>query len=124
MMPPTPHVTHEVLNQVPPLAGYDVADDPALIEALRREAGPSRPGGEEEVHALGRRAGSADTRELARLANEYPPVLRTHDARGHRIDEVEFHPAWHELMATAVSHGLHAAPWLADMPGAHVARAA
>ena len=124
MMPPTPHVTHEVLNQVPPLAGYDVADDPALIEALRREAGPSRPGGEEEVHALGRRAGSADTRELARLANEYPPVLRTHDARGHRIDEVEFHPAWHELMATAVSHGLHAAPWLDDMPGAHVARAA
>ena len=70
------------------------------------------------------RAGSADTRELARLANEYPPVLRTHDSRGHRIDEVEFHPAWHELMATAVSHGLHAAPWLDDTPGAHVARAA
>jgi putative acyl-CoA dehydrogenase len=114
-----PHVTHEVLNQVPPLAGYDVADDPALIQALRREAGPpsagrrgqeSLPAWESELHELGVRAGSADTQELARLANEYPPVLRTHDPRGHRIDEVEFHPAWHELMATAVSHGLHAAP--------------
>ena len=127
MTQPAPHVTHEVLNQVPPLTGYDVADDPALIEALRREAGspaPAREGREAELHDLGGRAGSADTRELARLANEYPPVLRTHDARGHRIDEVEFHPAWHELMATAVSHGLHAAPWLDDMPGAHVARAA
>jgi len=126
MTQPMPHVTHEVLNQVPPLAGYDVADDPALTEALRREAGPAaaREGWTEELHELGVRAGSADTRELARLANEYPPVLRTHDARGHRIDEVEFHPAWHELMATAVSQGLHAAPWLDDTPGAHVARAA
>jgi putative acyl-CoA dehydrogenase len=136
MTQPTPHVTHEVLNQVPPLAGYDVADDPALIQALRREAGPPAAGrgngrgaqgwDEElrELHELGVRAGSADTRELARLANEYPPVLRTHDSRGHRIDEVEFHPAWHELMATAVSRGLHAAAWLDDAPGAHVARAA
>src|SRR5215469_14019686 len=120
----TPHVTHEVLNQVPPLAGYDVADDPALIQALRREALPPEAGREHELHDLGIRAGSAETRELAPLANEYPPVLRTHDSRGHRIDEVEFHPAWHELMATAVSHGLHAAPWLDDAPGAHVARAA
>jgi putative acyl-CoA dehydrogenase len=133
MTQPAPHVTHEVLNQVPPLAGYDVADDPALIQALRREAGPPAAGQgnarggegrEQELRELGVRAGSAETRELARLANEYPPVLRTHDARGHRIDEVEFHPAWHELMATAVSHGLHAAPWLDDAPGAHVARAA
>jgi putative acyl-CoA dehydrogenase len=125
-----PHVTHEVLNQVPPLAGYDVADDPALTEALRREA-PQRAGEtdgrgswERELHQLGQRAGSAQTQELARLANEHPPVLRTHDSRGNRIDEVEFHPAWHELMATAVGRGLHAAPWLDGAPGAHVARAA
>jgi putative acyl-CoA dehydrogenase len=51
-------------------------------------------------------------------------VLRTHDARGNRIDEVEFHPAWHELMRTAIGHGLHAAPWADQRPGAHVARAA
>jgi putative acyl-CoA dehydrogenase len=116
-----PHVTHEVLNQVPPLTGYDVADDPALLDALRREPGP---GIGDELHELGRRAGSAQTEELSRLANEHPPVLRTHDSRGNRIDEVEFHPAWHELMATAVGHGLHAAPWLDGAPGAHVARAA
>ncbi|HTV99239.1 MAG TPA: acyl-CoA dehydrogenase family protein, partial [Streptosporangiaceae bacterium] len=117
----TPHVTHEVLNQVPPLAGYDMADDPALTEAVAREAGDAAIGG---LHELGARAGSAETAELARLANEHPPVLRTHDARGHRIDEVEFHPAWHQLMAAAVGEGLHAAPWLDDAPGAHVTRAA
>ena len=116
----TPHVTHEVLNQVPPLAGYDVADDPALTSALRREG----IGGASELHELGERAGSAATQELARLANEHPPVLRTHDSRGNRIDEVEFHPAWHELMAIAVGHGMHAAAWRSGTPGEHVARAA
>jgi putative acyl-CoA dehydrogenase len=115
-----PHVTHEVLNQVPPLI-RDVADDPALLEALLREAPAWDQGG---LHELGVRAGSAQTQELARLANEHPPVLHTHDRYGHRIDEVEFHPAWHELMATAVGEGLHAAPWLDGSPGAHVARAA
>jgi putative acyl-CoA dehydrogenase len=122
-----PHVTHEVLNQVPPLAGYDVADDPALTEALRRESprqAGEMEGWERELHQLGQRAGSAPVQELARLANEHPPVLRTHDSRGNRIDEVEFHPAWHELMATAVGHGLHATPWLDGAPGAHLARAA
>jgi putative acyl-CoA dehydrogenase len=115
-----PHVTHEVANQVPPLT-RDVADDPALLEALRREAASWDQDG---LHELGVRAGSAQTQELARLANEHPPVLRTHDRYGQRIDEVEFHPAWHELMGTAVSQGLHATPWLDDCPGAHVARAA
>jgi putative acyl-CoA dehydrogenase len=115
-----PHVTHEVVNQVPPLT-RDVADDLALLEALRREAPYWDQGG---LHELGVRAGSAQTQELARLANEHPPVLRTHDRYGHRIDEVEFHPAWHELVATAVGQGLHAAPWLDHSPGAHVARAA
>jgi len=118
-----PHVTHEVLNQVPPLAGYDVADDPALIDALRRE-GVGDPTELRGLHELGELAGAAATQDLARLANEHPPVLRTHDSRGNRIDEVEFHPAWHELMAVAVGHGMHAAPWRSDTPGAHVARAA
>ncbi len=104
----SPHVTHEVLNQVPPLAGHDVADDPALLSAVSREGVPWAAA---ELHALGRLAGAPETQQRARLANEHPPVLRSHDARGNRIDEVEFHPAWHELMATAVRHGLHAAPW-------------
>src|SRR5580658_9014710 len=121
-----PHVTHEVLNQVPPLADYDVADDPALTEALQREGadGGDDGDGSRELRELGERAGSAATQELARLANEHPPVLRTHDSRGNRIDEVEFHPAWHELMAVAVGHGMHAAPWRDRTPGGHVARAA
>jgi putative acyl-CoA dehydrogenase len=108
-------------NQVPPLAGYDVADDAALLAAASREGAGWAAG---DLHTLGRLAGSAATGEQARLANEHPPVLRTHDRWGNRIDEVEFHPAWHALMGTAVGHGLHAAPWAGQRPGAHVARAA
>jgi putative acyl-CoA dehydrogenase len=114
-------MTHEVFNQVPPLADYDVADDPALLDGLAREGADwATP----EIHELGRLAGTEAAQEQGRLANEYPPVLRTHDRYGHRVDEVEFHPAWHQLMDTAVSHGLHAPPWATSRPGAHVARAA
>ena len=120
-MTSSPGATHEVFNQVPPLAGHDVAADPALLAGLHREGGA---GAEQELHELGHLAGAAGTQELARLANVCRPVLRTHDARGNRIDEVDFHPAWHELMGTAVSRGLHAAPWADQAPGAHVARAA
>src|SRR6266568_7105457 len=114
-------MTHEVVNQVPPLAGLDVADDPVLLAAVEREGAGWSLG---ELHGLGRLAGSASTQEQARLANEYPPVLRTHDRYGHRIDEVEFHPAWHALLRLAVGHELHALPWRDPRPGAHVARAA
>jgi|HubBroStandDraft_6_1064221.scaffolds.fasta_scaffold09030_2 putative acyl-CoA dehydrogenase len=121
-MDPAPRrATHEVLNQVAPLAEFDVADDAALLAALHREGGGWA---EPEAHALGLLAGTAETQEHARLANVSKPVLRTHDARGYRVDEVDFHPSWHQLMATAVSHGLHAAPWSDPRPGAHVARAA
>jgi putative acyl-CoA dehydrogenase len=116
-----PHTTHDVRNQVPPLAGYDVADDPALLEAVEREDAVWAAA---ELHELGLLAGRAGTVEQARLANEHPPVLRTHDRYGNRIDEIEFHPAWHALLETAVGHGLHAAPWAERRPGAHVARAA
>ncbi len=113
--------THEVFNQPPPLAGYDVAAEPALLAALDREGAGWAAS---ELHELGELAGSGETATLARLANEHGPVLRTHDRYGNRIDEVEFHPAWHELMGTAVRSGLHAAPWRDTRPGAHVARAA
>jgi putative acyl-CoA dehydrogenase len=113
--------THDVRNQVPPLVGYDVADDATLLEAAGREGADWATG---DLHTLGRLAGSGATGEQARLANEYPPVLCSHDRWGNRIDEVEFHPAWHALMSTAVGHGLHAAPWADQRPGAHVARAA
>jgi putative acyl-CoA dehydrogenase len=116
-----PHTTHEVSNQVAPRAGHDVAADAALLAAVQREGAGWVLG---ELHELGRLAGAAATQELARLANACPPVLRAFDSLGNRIDEVEFHPAWHQLMDTAVSRGLHAAPWADDRPGAHVARAA
>jgi putative acyl-CoA dehydrogenase len=116
-MPPT----HEVFNQPPVLTGYDVADDPAMLSALRREGAGWA---EDTVRELGRLAGSAQAQEHGRQANEYPPRLRTHDRFGNRVDEVEFHPAWHELMTVAVRRGLHAAPWRETRPGAHVARAA
>src|SRR5690606_4030839 len=73
---------------------------------------------------LGRLAGSARARSWAEQDDNHHPVLRTHDRYGHRIDEVDFHPAWHVLMDTAVTHGLHAAPWADDRAGAHVARVA
>ncbi|MBP2471719.1 putative acyl-CoA dehydrogenase [Crossiella equi] len=113
--------THEVTNQVPPLLDFDTAQDPALLAGLHREGAAWA---EPELHVLGTLAGSAAAQEQGRLANENPPVLRTHDRYGHRVDEVEFHPAWHQLMTTAVEAGLHAAPWRDYRPGAHVARAA
>jgi putative acyl-CoA dehydrogenase len=114
-------VVHDVFNQVPPLTGHDVSADPTLLDAVRREEADWATG---ELHRLGILAGSEQAQEWGRLANAYPPVLRTHDRYGHRIDEVEFHPAWHELMTAAVEHGLHAPPWTSARPGAHVARAA
>ena len=116
-MPPT----HEVTNQVPDPYGHDTAADPTLLAALHR-AGAGWA--EDELHALGRLAGSEQADTWARLANDNPPVLRTHDRYGHRVDEAEFHPYWHELMRTAVTYGLHAAPWQDARPGVHAARAA
>jgi putative acyl-CoA dehydrogenase len=113
--------THEVTNQVPPLEGHDVAAYPALLESLDREGAGWAI---EEVHALGRRAGSAEAQEWGRLAEKNHPVLQTHDRFGNRIDEVEFDPAWHQLMTVAVEAGTHASPWADDRVGAHVARAA
>ena len=113
--------THEVTNQVPPLVGHDVAAYPALLEGLEREGAGWAT---DDVRALGRRAGSAEAQEWGRLAEKNHPVLHTHDRFGHRIDEVEFDPAWHQLMTVAVEAGIHAAPWADDREGAHVARAA
>ncbi|MEU7790587.1 acyl-CoA dehydrogenase family protein [Amycolatopsis sp. NPDC049159] len=113
--------THEVTNQVPPLAGHDAGDDPALLEGLER-AGAGWAAA--EVHELGRLAGSEQVQEWSRLVNENEPVLRTHDRYGNRIDEVEFHPRWHDLMTVAVGHGLHGTPWQDPREGVHAARAA
>ena len=113
--------THEVTNQPPPLIGYDVADDAALLAGLAREGAGWHA---RDLHRLGRRAGTEEAQRWGVEANEHEPVLRTHDRYGHRVDEVEFHPSWHRLMDTAVAEGLAGAPWADPRPGAHVARAA
>ena len=117
-----PMATHEVTNQPPPLEDYDVFEaDTALLEAVDREgAGWAL----DDLRALGRLAGSPEAVEWGFAANRHGPELRTHDRFGHRVDEVTYHPTYHELMRVAVGHGLHAAPWADDRPGAHVARAA
>lgn len=109
-----------VANQPPPLENYDLfTENVPLVEALRREGADGR---EEECAAFGRLCGG-EPLELGRLANEHPPVLRAFDRFGERIDEVEFHPAWHELLRLGVEHGLHAAAWTETKPYPHVARA-
>jgi putative acyl-CoA dehydrogenase len=113
--------THQVTNQPPPLVDYEVSADAALREGLSRE------GAEwylPELESLGRRAGTAESQRWGVEANEHEPVLRTHDRFGNRVDEVEFHPAWHSLMTVAVGAGLAGAPWASTTPGAQVARAA
>jgi putative acyl-CoA dehydrogenase len=121
LAPASAGATHEVTNQAPPLVGRDVAADPALLAGLEREGAGWHA---DDLHRLGRRAGSEEAQRWGDEANRYEPVLRTHDRYGHRIDEVEFHPSWHRLMDVAVSEGLAGAPFADPRPGAHVARAA
>jgi putative acyl-CoA dehydrogenase len=114
--------THDVSNQPPPLADYDVfTSDVALVEGVQRHEASWAL---DHLSVLGWRAGSLEAQGWGRLANVNPPRLVTHDRYGNRIDEVEFHPAWHSLMTVAVGAGLHSSPWLDPRPGAHVARAA
>lgn len=117
-MPPT----HDVVNVVDPLVGFDVAAaDPALAAGLA--AAGTTP--TEPLRSLAVDAGAAEWAEQARLADRNPPVLHTHDRAGRRIDEIEYHPSWHRLMGRAVGAGLQAAPWAPDAgPHAHLHRAA
>lgn len=113
--------THTVFNQVPDLLPYNTSEDAALLEGVELQGAQWSL---DELRELGDLAGSVEAQEWGRLANENPPILRTHDRYGNRIDEVDFHPHWHDLMSVAVANGLHATPWQCDRPGAHVARAA
>ena len=114
--------THEVFNQPPPLVDYNLyAADVALREAVAREGAGWA---EDRLQALGALCGRAEIQELGVQANANPPVLRTFDRYGRRIDQVDYHPAYHELMRLSVAHGLHALPWREPRRGAHVARAA
>jgi putative acyl-CoA dehydrogenase len=114
--------THEVFNQPQPLVGGNLFDShAALQDALRLNA----PGLDlAPLSELGALLGSADMQAHARLANVHQPVLRSHDAQGRRIDEVEFHPSYHALMTEAVAAGLHGTPWHSGQPHAQQLRAA
>jgi putative acyl-CoA dehydrogenase len=109
-------------NQPPPLVDYNLFDsDLPLRESFEREGASWA---HELVRELGQLAGTQQAIDWGFQANANPPKLHTHDRFGERIDEVEFHPAWHELMKISVGHGLHALPWREPRPGAHAARAA
>jgi putative acyl-CoA dehydrogenase len=111
----------EVTNQPPPLENYNLLEsDTVLREALTREHAEWASG---ELKELGERLGSTEAIALGVDANRHPPVLRSFDRYGRRLDEVEFHQAWHELLTIAVGAGLHSRPWAEPKRGAHVARA-
>src|SRR3989440_8395410 len=101
--------THEVFNQSPPFEDVDLfALDRPLVEAVAANGGASA---QSELSEFGRHWGSAAMAERGRIANENTPKLRTFDSRGNRRDEVEFHPAYHELMAHSAHAGVHNSTW-------------
>src|SRR5271155_378596 len=101
--------THEVLNQAPPLVDYNLfTSDQVLVEAIRREGADWA---EAKLEQFGQIVGSREVIDWGFKANQNPPVLRTFDRFGNRIDEVDFHPSWYELLNLAVEHELHCLPW-------------
>ncbi|GHD54781.1 hypothetical protein GCM10017083_32940 [Thalassobaculum fulvum] len=116
------YATHDVYNQSGDLGDVDLfGGDAVLRDAVAAfDAGWAT----DRLHAAGRVTGSAETRLLARQANRVLPELRTHDRFGNRVDQIEFHPAWHELMARCFGSGSHSLSWVDRRPGSQVARAA
>ena len=95
-------------NQVPYYAGHNAyLNDGFLVELTKTLPKSVR----ESFSSHGKWVASAEAQDLARLANEYKPVLKTHDARGERQDVVEFHPAYHALMRRGISIGLNGSIW-------------
>jgi putative acyl-CoA dehydrogenase len=116
------YATHEVLNQPPPLADYDAYATDGALRAIVRAFGAEWA--EPKLTEAGRTVGSAHVQLLARQANRHTPELRTHDRFGNRVDEIDFHPAWHDLMGLAIGQETHSLGWTEKRPGAQVARAA
>ncbi len=113
---------HAAPNQAPPLERYSLYDaDRALQEAVERA---DAAWAHDRLRQLGRHAGEPEIIELGFLANRQVPQLHTHDRFGNRLDAVEFHPAYHELMSLACEFGLHSSPWAQPRSGGHAARAA
>lgn len=112
--------THQVLNQASPAVGFNAfAGDAVLREQVQRYA----PWTADNARTMGALVGDEAVQDAARLANEHGPQLRSHDRFGNRLDWVEFHPAWHQLMGLAFGNGVHSLAWTATQPGGHFARA-
>ncbi len=114
--------THEVINMPPHMGDQDLwSSDAALREGVAREGG-----GWAEAHLaqFGKQAGAEETFEKADQANRFSPELKTYDRHGMRINQIAFHPAYHELHTLAVSNGLPNFAWNNSKPGGHVAHAA
>jgi putative acyl-CoA dehydrogenase len=117
---PDRYSTHEVLNQAKPAHGFNAfTGDAVLRAAIAREA----PWAADRCEALGAIAGDEEVQDLARLANRHLPELKTHDRFGNRIDWVDFHPSWHELMSLAWKHEVPNLAWRTNQKNGHFARA-
>ncbi|MBX3422385.1 MAG: acyl-CoA dehydrogenase family protein [Pirellulaceae bacterium] len=115
--------THQVTNQSPVFGGHNAYADDPLIRHLTSDLSTAV---RQQLDAHGQWAGQHDTLELARLANRHLPQLKSFDTKGHRIDQVEFHPAWHELMRCSIQQGMHCSVWQdtpAEVGQRHLARA-
>uniref|UniRef100_UPI003B519A72 acyl-CoA dehydrogenase family protein n=1 Tax=Roseovarius indicus TaxID=540747 RepID=UPI003B519A72 len=117
---PDTFTTHEVRNQARPATGFNAfTGDTVLREAIAREA----PWAADKCAALGAMAGDEQVQELAHLANRHSPELKTHDRFGNRIDWVEFHQSWHDLMSLAWKHEVPNLAWRTNQQNGHYARA-
>ncbi|MCW5681895.1 MAG: acyl-CoA dehydrogenase family protein [Xanthobacteraceae bacterium] len=119
----SPFATHEVFNQSPPVGDIDLYSSDGALTGAVAAFGAEKSG--TSLREFGTRWGRMEMTELARLANEYTPKLRTHDRQGRRADVVEFHPAYHRFMEESIKAGVHASVWEEDgtlVPGEHVAR--
>lgn len=119
--PETGYATHDVYNQSGDIGDVDLYGGDAALRSAAEVFGAGWAAG--RLHAAGRITGSTETRLLARQANRSLPELRTHDRFGNRVDEIDLHPAWHELMGRCFRSGAHSLPWREGRPGAQVARA-
>jgi putative acyl-CoA dehydrogenase len=119
-LPSGDYATHEVMNQATPFVGHNAfSGDRLLADIAKRE----RAGWAQSLLVeAGQTVASAHVAKLAREANRHLPELKSHDRFGNRIDEIEFHPAWHELMSLAIGQRTHALAWTAKQSRAHVAR--
>ncbi|MGP5655139.1 DNA alkylation response protein, partial [Candidatus Corynebacterium faecigallinarum] len=117
--------THTVVNQSAPRVDVnEYTSNIALTEAVATFAPTLPTAATDHLVAIGDEVGSASYQHDAGLANTITPVHHSHDRWGNRVDDVEFHPAYHRIMGYSINQGLHTSAWANPGPGANVLRAA